>query len=131
MFLDLSTTTVASTSFPSPWTLSWPWTDELAAELDEQQLEALIGTVIDTIVAAARSPLGRPPLGGLRKVLGDFAKPLESESPGFVYITEGIGVTPTVWTGDTTYRPVNISTSSTYWSSSREGTFSINNYDEV
>jgi len=80
--------------------------------LDEEELEALIGTVIDGLIERCLH-------------LGDLPKSMESKSPGLFYVSEGAGVDSTVWAGDSTYRPIDITanSSSTYWSSTREGEF--------
>lgn len=95
------------------------WAHE--TKLDEAEREALIATVIDSIIAARDNPFS-----GLRAVLDGLSKPLESESPGFVYVPEGTGVTSTVWPGGSTYSPT---TTTNWYSSTREGTFKTYNWE--
>jgi len=95
------------------WSSSTAWTFEPHENLDDAQLEALIGTVIDSIVARAVGPRD-----------GDLPEPLEPESPGFIYLREGTGVTPTIWRSE----PLGgSSNTTTYWSSSSEGCFTFTN----
>lgn len=94
-------------SFPPTVTYTYSW----APDFDPEELEALIGTVVDSIVARAVGPGG-----------GDLPEPVESEPAGFIYLPEGISVTPSVWRSES----LNSSeTSTVYWSSSTEGYFTL------
>jgi hypothetical protein len=112
------TTTSTSTSVPGSWKLFWAHENKF----DEAEREALIATVIDSIIAASHEN----PFSGLRAVLDGLSKPLESEPSGFVYVPEGTGVTSTVWPGGSTYSP---STTTNWYSSTREGTFTTLNWE--
>jgi hypothetical protein len=90
------------------------WTDE--TKLDEQEREALIATIVDSIVA--------------RAVGADWEhspEPLESKSAGFIHVPEGVGLSPTFWNGSPAYSSAdfawNDSGSTTWYSSTTEGTF--------
>jgi hypothetical protein len=112
--------TIPSTSTSAPmmgWKLFW----EHEKKFDEAEREALIATVIDSIIAARDNPFS-----GLRSLLDGISKPLESESTGFVYVPEGASLAPTVWSGSSTYRP---STTTDWYSSTREGTFTTLNWE--
>jgi len=92
------------------WKLFW----EHENKFDEAEREALIGTIVDSVIEAAS------------KRCTDFSAAiefLESESPGFVYVPEGTGVTSTVWPGGSTYS----STTTTWYSSTREGVYTLAN----
>jgi hypothetical protein len=76
------------------------WTDE--TKLDEQEREALIATIVDSIVARA-------------------------VGAGFIHVPEGVGLSPTFWNGSPAYSSAdfawNDSGSTTWYSSTTEGTF--------
>jgi hypothetical protein len=90
------------------WKLFW----EHESKFDEAEREALIGTIVDSVIERA-----------LRPDSGYLPESLEPESSGFLHVSEGTGITPTVWPGLSTYR----TTTTTYYSSSREGTFTLSN----
>jgi hypothetical protein len=117
-YLATSTSITGSTWGPGSYVKFWTAENKF----DEAEREALIATVIDSIIAASHEN----PFSGLRAVLDGLSKPLESEPSGFVYVPEGTGVTSTVWPGGSTYSP---STTTNWYSSTREGTFTTLNWE--
>jgi hypothetical protein len=111
--------TEVTTSGGSTYKLFW----EHETKLDEEEREALIGTVIDSIIAARDNPFS-----GLRALLEHLPEPMESEPSGFVHVPEGAGFAPTVWTGSSTYSPSTSSTT-TWYSSTREGTYTTGHWE--
>jgi len=89
---------------------------EKSPRIDGAELEALIGTIVDSVVARAVDP-----------GLGHLPESLEPEQTGFVYLPEGTGVAPTVWRSE----PLGGSETTTWYSSSSEGFTITYSYDDV
>ena len=128
--------TASSGTFSSTWVPTWvtTWDSTTASSyytpsanywlaenrFTEDEREALIGTVIDSIIAAAVTRL--PPARGRRSARRGIPKPLESKSPGLLHVPEGVGVDSEVWPGFTGYRAPHITTTTT-WSTSSGATY--------
>lgn len=98
-----------TTSFTGLRPFATYWKSE--TKFDEAEREALIGTIVDSVVERALGSGGEY-----------HAESLEPESSGFLHVPEGAGFAPTVWSGSSTYSP-STSGTTTWYSTTREGTF--------